>query len=63
MMFRKISEADKPLIDSYLARTNYPGSDYSMLYLSGWDFFDFGGSMEIAEANGAGYIRFLPNLA
>lgn len=63
MMFRKIYEADKPLIDSYLARTNYPGSDYSMLYLSGWDFFDFGGSMEIAEANGAVYIRFLPNLA
>lgn len=62
MTFRKMTENDKPLIDGYLARTTYPGSDYSMLYLSGWDFFNFEESMQIAEANGAIYIRFIPNL-
>lgn len=63
MLFRKMTEADKPLIDGYLARTDYPGSDYSMLYLSGWDFFNFEESMQIAESGGALYIRFVPNLA
>ena len=58
MLFRKMTEADKPLVDSYLARTDYPGSDYSMLYLSGWDFFNFENSMQIAESGGALYIRF-----
>ncbi len=62
MIFGKITEGHKSLIDSYLARTDYPGSDYSMLYLSGWDFFDFERSMQICEANGAVYIRFVPNL-
>ena len=63
MLFRKMTEADKPLIDGYLARTDYPGSDYSMLYLSGWDFFNFEESMQIAESGDALYIRFVPNLA
>ena len=63
MLFRKMTEEDKPLVDSYLARTDYPGSDYSMLYLSGWDFFNFEKSMQLCESDGALYIRFVPNLA
>lgn len=61
MQFRKIEESDKKLIDEVLAKSDSTGSEYSMLYLRGWDFFDFG-SMTIAFESGYVFIRFRPNL-
>lgn len=61
MQFEKIKESDKTRIDEILARTDYTGSDYSVLYLSGWDFFDFD-TMTIAFENGYAFIRFNPHL-
>lgn len=61
MQFEKIKESDKKLIDEVLAKTDYTGSDYSMLYLQGWDFFDYE-SMTIAFEKGYIFIRFNPHL-
>ena len=51
MQFEKIKESDKKLIDEVLSKTDYTGSDYSILYLQGWDFFGFE-SMTIAFEKG-----------
>lgn len=57
MKFTQINMSDKDKIDFYLAKTQYNGSDYSILYLAGWDYFNFE-SMQIAEENDILYIRF-----
>ena len=61
MHFEKIKKSDKTRIDEILAKTDLTGSEYSMLYLQGWDFFDFK-TMKIAFEDGCAYIRFCPNL-
>lgn len=61
MHFEKIKESDKARIDEVLAKSDSTGSEYSMLYLSGWDFFDFD-SMTIAFEQGYVFIRFRPHL-
>lgn len=61
MQFEKIKESDKTLIDEVLKKSDSTGSEYSMLYLQGWDFFDFD-SMTIAFEEGYVFIRFSPHL-
>ena len=61
MQFEKIKESDKKRIDEVLAKTDHAGSEYSMLYLRGWDFFDFD-TMTIAFEQGYVFIRFSPHL-
>lgn len=57
MKFTKINMSDKEKLDYYLAKTQYNGSDYSILYLAGWDYFNFP-SMQIAIENDILYLRF-----
>lgn len=60
MQFRKISDNDFQKIALMQSKTEYNGSDYSMLYLKGWDFFDYE-NMEIAEEDNTIFIRFIPH--
>lgn len=61
MQFERIKESDKKRIDEVLAKSNWTGSEYSMLYLRGWDFFDFD-TMTVAFEGGYVFIRFSPHL-
>lgn len=58
--FRKLQEQDFESIARMQARTEYNGSEYSLLYLSGWPFFRFS-DMEIGETQDCIYLRFTPN--
>lgn len=60
MQFRKINDEDFKQIALMQSKTEYNGSDYSMLYLKGWDFFNYA-NMEIAEEDEVIYIRFIPH--
>lgn len=60
MQFRKINDEDFKAIADMQSKTLYNGSDYSMLYLKGWDFFNYQ-EMQIAEEDGVIYIRFMPH--
>ena len=60
MLFRAINDEDFLNIAEIQKLTNYDGSEYSLLYLKGWDFFNYQ-SMQIAEEDGVLYIRFKPH--
>ncbi|MDE5755861.1 MAG: phosphatidylglycerol lysyltransferase domain-containing protein [Clostridia bacterium] len=60
MLFRAIKDEDFSSIANIQKLTSYDGSEYSLLYLKGWDFFNYP-SMEIAEEDGVIYIRFKPH--
>ena len=60
MLFRAIKDEDFSNIASIQKLTNYDGSEYSLLYLKGWDFFNYQ-SMQIAEEDGVIYLRFKPH--
>lgn len=59
MLFKSITDADFADIADIQRQTKYNGSEYSLLYLKGWDFFNFK-SMQIAKEDGASFIRFMP---
>lgn len=61
MQFDAIKTSDMTRINDILSKTDYTGSEYSMLYLQGWDFFDFP-TMQIAFEDGCAFIKFKPNL-
>lgn len=61
MQFRPIKEQDFTQINEILRKTDYTGSEYSLLYLSGWDFFDYP-TMQIAFEKGYCFIKFKPKL-
>ncbi len=60
MLFRVINDKDFSSIANIQRLTDYDGSEYSLLYLKGWDFFNYP-SMEIAQENGVIYLRFKPH--
>lgn len=60
MLFRKIKDDDFLSIADIQKRTAYDGSEYSALYLKGWDFFNYP-SMEIANEDDVIYLRFKPH--
>ncbi len=60
MLFRAINDEDFSNIASIQMLTDYDGSEYSLLYLKGWDFFNYK-SMQIAEEDGVIYLRFKPH--
>ncbi|MCX4362167.1 MAG: phosphatidylglycerol lysyltransferase domain-containing protein [Clostridia bacterium] len=59
MHFEKIDDKDFADIADIQSRTQYNGSEYSLLYLKGWDFFNYQ-NMNIAREDGVIYIRFKP---
>ena len=59
MLFKSITDSDFADIADIQRQTKYNGSEYSLLYLKGWDFFNFK-SMQIAKEDGAAFIRFMP---
>ena len=60
MLFRAINDEDFSNIAAIQKLTTYDGSEYSLLYLKGWDFFNFQ-SMQIAEDDGVIFLRFIPH--
>lgn len=60
MLFRPFQEEDFAIVESAQAQTQYNGSEYSRIYLKGWDFFNFK-TMQIAQEGDAVYLRFLPH--
>lgn len=60
MQFRKIKDEDFNIIAEMQSKTLYNGSEYSALYLKGWEFFNYP-EMEIAFEDGVIYIRFIPH--
>ncbi len=60
MLFRAINDEDFSNIARIQMLTDYDGSEYSLLYLKGWDFFNYK-SMQIAEEDGVIYLRFRPH--
>lgn len=59
MQFRTICERDFETIARIQSQTRYDGSEYSLLYLSGWQYFAFS-TMQIAQTDEAVYLRFAP---
>ena len=60
MQFRQIQDDDFEIIADMQSKTQYNGSEYSMLYLKGWEFFNYK-EMQIAFEDGVIYIRFMPH--
>ncbi|MDE7079995.1 MAG: phosphatidylglycerol lysyltransferase domain-containing protein [Clostridia bacterium] len=60
MQFRKITDEDYARIAFIQSNTDYDGSEYSMLYLKGWDFFNYT-SMEICDLGDRIFLRFVPH--
>ena len=61
MLFRAINDEDfSNIIADTQKLTSYDGSEYSLLYLKGWDFFNYP-SMQIAREDGVVYLRFKPH--
>ncbi|MDE5616700.1 MAG: phosphatidylglycerol lysyltransferase domain-containing protein [Clostridia bacterium] len=60
MRFVKISDKDFERIAQLQKKTEYDGSEYSMLYLKGWDFFNYQ-SMEICDTGDTVFLRFQPH--
>lgn len=58
MLFKAIEEKDFLDIAQIQSKTEYNGSEYSLLYLKGWDFFNFQ-SMQITREDGVIFIRFI----
>ncbi len=60
MQFEKIKDENFVRIAALQRLTEYNGSEYSMLYLKGWDFFNYP-SMEFSDCNDKIFIRFRPH--
>lgn len=60
MQFRRITDEDFTRIAQIQSKTEYDGSEYSMLYLKGWDFFNYQ-SMEICDMDDRIFLRFIPH--
>lgn len=60
MQFRQISDEDYTRIAEVQSKTEYDGSEYSMLYLKGWDFFNYQ-SMQICDMGESIFLRFVPH--
>lgn len=60
MQFRKITDEDYSRMARIQAKTDYDGCEYSMLYLKGWDFFNYS-SMQICDMGDRIFLRFMPH--
>ena len=60
MQFVKITDDDYARIAEIQSLTQYDGSEYSMLYLKGWDFFNYQ-SMQICDLGDRIFLRFVPH--
>ena len=60
MQFRRITDEDFLRIAQIQSLTEYDGSEYSMLYLKGWEFFNYE-SMQICDAGDIIFLRFVPH--
>ena len=60
MQFEKLCDRDFNRIAQLQEKTKYDGSEYSMLYLKGWDFFNYE-SMEICDTEDIIFLRFQPH--
>ena len=60
MQFEKIKDENFVRIAALQRLTEYNGSEYSMLYLKGWDFFNYP-SMEFSDCKDRIFIRFRPH--
>ncbi len=60
MNFEKIKDEHFDLIAKAQSKTEYNGSEYSLLYLKGWDFFNYQ-SMQIASEDDMIFLRFIPH--
>ncbi|MDE6189830.1 MAG: phosphatidylglycerol lysyltransferase domain-containing protein [Clostridia bacterium] len=60
MQFRKITDEDYSRMSQIQSLTEYDGSEYSMLYLKGWEFFNYE-SMQICDTGDIIFLRFIPH--
>ena len=58
MLFKNITEKDFKAIADIQRGTGYNGSEFSFLYLKGWDYFNFD-SMQIAIEDDIAILRFI----
>lgn len=58
MLFKNITEKDFERLAEIQRRTEYNGSEFSLLYLKGWDYFNFD-NMQIAFEDNIAIVRFV----